>query len=664
MVRDKFLAVRGRYAALLLLACLGGGYLLCGQQQTFLPYQPMAAQSFLVLNPEPTGNTLFDFVEARVEAGLLLSQADASIAAGDYQTAIDILQHSLQTFSYLDNIYERLQFAYTALDQWGLAREAMEASLMQKTTVRFHRWDASPRNHLPRVVDRTASMGLASCRHESGFEMDRVSPGVAVYDLDGNGYPEVICLGGPHRPTRVYRGGASGFSKASATGLEDTHHSQGVYVADLTHNGLPDVILTAIGSTRLYLNEGNLRFRPVPLPIPEIWASAVAAGDITGNGHVDLVIGGWLARDVWEGLAEVNPIRDDSATRESRHVPAANRPQHLLSVNPRWGVPLHVLEGDGAGGFVDITAASGVSVNATTLNLELVDVDGSGHLDLLVINDAMPSRLFLGNGQGHFRDVTHAARFADLRAGMGLAVADFFGNGEWDFVKTHFQGEMNGVFMHDGMRGGIPSYRDVALESGLGMPSLPYVSWAAFAWDFDADGQEDLLVLNGHFEGTPQPLQLFRNDQGNFSELSPALPAPLNEPLRARGAAQFDWNGNGHDDLLVAQNDGPVRLFEVQPAHDNHWLRVRVRLPDVDALGGVIEVVDSTGARQRRPVRTGSAYLSTQPRDYFFGLARGTPRTLEWKGRYSAFTCENLDVNRIVTLTEQGCEQSLPTAPR
>ena len=645
---------------LLAVACLGL-YLLHARQETFLPYTPVTFSPYLTLMGEPAHRPLFDFVEARVEGLRLVDLADEHMAAGDYDDAIVSLEQAVHTFSFVDDLYERLAHAYGMTGQWRLAREAMEGDLIYNAFAVPRPWPAEDGDAVPEMTDITQSAGLGDCRHQATGMLDNVSPGVAVFDLDGDGHPDVICLAGAHGPTRVFRGSADGFVPVFDTGLEEDLASQGVLVADFTHNGLPDVVITAIGESRLYLNKGGLRFRPISLPLPEMWASAAAAADFTGNGHVDLVVGGWLGYEIWSGFGRpgyrIGPYeKTDAASRAARLLPNPDAPLHLLNVSVRHGVPLKLLEGDGTGQFKDVTEASGVSVSATTLNLELIDLTGNGHLDLVVINDSMPSRLFLGQGDGRFEEVTHAARFADLRAGMGLAIADFNGNGHWDFFKTHFQGEMNGLFMSDGLDGGVPRYRDAALLKGVGAPSLPYVGWAAFAWDVDANGREGLLVINGHLRNTPQPMQLFKNTGQEFTDVSVSLSGDASRPIRGRGAALFDMDGDGFDDILVVQNNGSAQLLKTSPNHANHWIRVRVQLPDVDALGGTVILVDSLGRRHMRPVRTGSAYFSAQPREYYFGLGKAYPVEIIWNGRTDSFRCDQVSVESIVTLTADGCQ--------
>lgn len=635
------------------------------------PFEP-----YLPATPRVTGfdrallTPLFANESARSSAVRLRDMADEALMKGDAAHAVDLLKQALAIWALLPGAYERLGWAYELMNKPSEAAQAQAAAdfFAEFGTETPRPVLADP--ELPLVAEATRQAGLVACRHDISADLafDFTAPGIGVYDLDDDGRPEVICLRGPGtthlpgRPNLLFAAQATSFV-TQQTGIEEVMDAQAITAADLDGDKRPDLLVTSLPGARWYHNEGGLHFTKRSLPIPsDMWATAVAVGDIDEDGVLDLVIGGYLSRVVYanrsyagppfpvsrEEVGEANPLLQLAANAAHPEIPLGTP-----AVDRRLGERLRILKGDGQGRFRDITEVSGIALYATTLNVELVDCNHDGHLDLAVINDSMPTRLFLGDGTGRFRDVTYAARFADLRSGMGLAIADFDADGNFDFLTTHFQGEMPGLFFFDRFENDIPVFRDDALAAGVGVPSLPYVGWAVFAWDFDADGDEDLLILNGHLFRQTQPPKVFRNVGGVFEDISLLLPPDLASPGLARGAAMFDWGGDGYDDLLIAQRNGPVRLLRLTPRHRRNWLRITVAMPDADALGGRIEIETNFGT-QRRPIRTGSAYFSVQPRSYFFGLREETTARVRWFGRRSHVVCD-VRANQTWRLSPEGC---------
>ena len=93
-----------------------------------------------------------------------------------------------------------------------------------------------------------------------------------------------------------------------------------------------------------------------------------------------------------------------------------------------------------------------------------------------------------------------------------------------------------------------------------------------FAFDFDNDGWEDILQIDGHVyddvsERDPgvsyaQPTLLFRN-LGNhrFAEVGRSGGAPFDRKIVGRGAAWGDIDNDGRLDVLILQNNGPAMLW-------------------------------------------------------------------------------------------------------
>ncbi|MEM9589474.1 MAG: VCBS repeat-containing protein, partial [Planctomycetota bacterium] len=82
----------------------------------------------------------------------------------------------------------------------------------------------------------------------------------------------------------------------------------------------------------------------------------------------------------------------------------------------------------------------------TSYACELGDLDGDGHLDLVVGNDQAPSLVWLGDGNGHFINHAHLGTPTSVR---GVTLADVDGDGSLDILLT-CRGSPNQIHLNDG----------------------------------------------------------------------------------------------------------------------------------------------------------------------------------------------------------------------
>ena len=94
-----------------------------------------------------------------------------------------------------------------------------------------------------------------------------------------------------------------------------------------------------------------------------------------------------------------------------------------------------------------------------------------------------------------------------------------------DFVVTNFHDEYQAFYL------GVPKppFREWTLESGLARSSHSYVGWRVSFLDYDNDGNQDLLIVNGH---VTESIELARKDNIKYKQ-PPLL-------LRNRGQAFFE----------------------------------------------------------------------------------------------------------------------------
>jgi hypothetical protein len=292
----------------------------------------------------------------------------------------------------------------------------------------------------------------------------------------------------------------------------------------------------------------------------------------------------------------------------------------------------------GDGTFRDVSARSGCLSVAPAFGLGVVilDFDGDGKQDVFVGNDSTPNRLFHNLGDLRFEETGLESGLAynvdgAAQSTMGIAIGDVSGDGFPSVFTTNFSNDTNTLHVNRG----TGFFDDETRRHGLGMVSFPYVGWAAGFYDLEHDGDEDLLLFNGHVYPNAtleamdaeyaQPALLFERDGARFRHVAAATAgAWLAAKHCDRGAAFGDLDADGDVDVVVSELNGPLRVLR-NDANAPGWLIVELA---PTALGSRIELL-SGGTRQTRWIYSGGSFASASAQYAHFGLPRGAPLELE-----------------------------------
>lgn len=220
-----------------------------------------------------------------------------------------------------------------------------------------------------------------------------------------------------------------------------------------------------------------------------------------------------------------------------------------------------------------------------------LDYDNDDNLDILLVGPKLA--LYKGDGHGHFTDVTHQVGLDRLQGRfMGCAVGDYDNDG---FDDLYISGYHTGFLLHNEaltpppspsvgreensgstLRAGVRGFRDVTSQAGI--KPLSWGSSAAFG-DIDNDGKLDLYIGNYvHFgPDTPQLCNnsscspfyykaekgfLYRNlGHGRFQDVTRAWNGDK-VTGKALGVAFADYNGSGHQSLMLANDGVPGDLLK------------------------------------------------------------------------------------------------------
>jgi hypothetical protein len=318
------------------------------------------------------------------------------------------------------------------------------------------------------------------------------------------------------------------------------------------------------------------------------------------------------------------------------------------------------------GTFSDVSEMAGILAPGGRYALGVVaaDFDNDGWPDIYVACDQTPSLLYRNKHDGTFEERGDAAGVAynsdgQLQAGMGVAVADYNGDGLLDIAKSNFSGDLPSLFRNED--GGF--FDDVSRQAGLGRNML--LGWGIAFLDVDEDGWPDLVMANGHVypevdqskigETYYQKTLLYRNlGNGQFADISDVAGSGFAPKRPSRGLATGDLDGDGRPEIiLVNMNDRPTVLKNISPRQNAVAIRLIGRRSNRSAIGARC-TIDANGRRQMSEVVGGGSYYSQSSLDLFFGL--GVARKIDhievrWpNGQLQIWS--GLDANGTIELTE------------
>ena len=547
-------------------------------------------------------------------------------------------------------------------------------------------------------VDQAADTGL-NARHANGMSGAFLFPeimgaGVALFDYDNDGDLDVYVVqgaalgpgatarhtatGGEDTPPgdRLFRNDlsidASGhrtlhfvdvtrqsglLTPSSLAGGNSVGYSMGVAAGDADNDGCVDLYITRYGRNSFLHNrcDGTFADDTVSRGLAhEGWSVSAAFVDIDRDGWLDLYVTDYVTYRLEAHTNCVTP-----SGKPDYCSPSAFRPR-----------PGRLFHNTGHGTFTDVTQPSKVgSAFGPGLGVVSADFNGDGWQDLYIANDGQENQLWINQHDGTFTNTALLAGVAlngsgRAEASMGVDAGDVDGDGDEDLFITNLTGEGHTLYLNDGT--GV--FEDAGTRSGLRHASLPYTGFGTSFLDADNDGHLDLLTVSGavrmierleqaddRYPFSQRP-QLFQGQgTGRFADATARAGTAFQEAAVGRGAAFGDIDNDGDTDVVVANNNGPVRLLINTRGNQQGWLGLRLVGRDGrrDMLGARVAATRRDGSLLWRRAHADGSYGSANDPRVLIGLGGGAAVNIRvrWPGGRSE-EWPAPPAERYTTLTE------------
>ncbi len=362
------------------------------------------------------------------------------------------------------------------------------------------------------------SFGPAVPWYPSGDASDQF----AAADFDQDGVLDVA-LPGPQGGFILYFGDGRGTFRSHAVVPSDGVPAQFVAAGDFDGNGFPDLVGSNFGTFAILLADGIGGF--APSTTGSNGRGRVLVADFDRDGRVDL-------------LTAENCLLGEGDGTLSPPLPLAGGPYSMLIASGDFNgdavldvavsniTEVHLLLGDGTGGFTPGTMFPAPPSFTEVRNGAAADLTGDGNLDLALAIDASgggPSsvQVLVGDGTGQ---LSPGASLPLPYSFSSIVAADFDGSGAIDVLTT-------GGHLFAGIGGGA-----------LGPPvNYGYSAWGLAPGDFNRDGITDAAAA---MQGVGILL----------GQVSGGLAAPIPRPYfyDVSGAGIADVTGDGVPDVVAS----------------------------------------------------------------------------------------------------------------
>ena len=488
--------------------------------------------------------------------------------------------------------------------------------------------------------------------------------GITVFDYNNDGLMDLYMMNGTYlegvsdsegkifenSSNKLYKNNGNGTFKdvSKMAGVDDKNWSMAAGAIDLDNDGYQDLYLLNYGPNIFYHNNGDGTFKditaslgltgPATLNGFTKWSIGVAFWDYNLDSRLDLMVGNFLAFD----------------------------PKYVSTQTP--GMMPHPSEYKGQlsmlyeqlpnGRFKEVTQEKELYFpDSKCMGLTVFDFDDDGDLDIFQANDHQMNFLFR-NDNGKYKEVGIASGVAvnskGLKTGsMHGTIGDVDGDGLLDILVA----DLKYGALYKNLGNGL--FKDITLSSGIALPMEGKGSWGTSLFDYDNDGDLDIIAANGTAEELilQYPLLLENDGSGRFKDVGKDHGSYFSSKRSGRGLAVWDFDNDGDLDITISHVDlkaTPV-LLRNDGGNDNHWLGLTLKGEKglASAIGAKITIT-AGGKRQVLVNQWATGYLSNNDPRLHIGLGQQhivNRLEIQWlDGNREIF--KNIDSDQYLTIVK------------
>lgn len=410
--------------------------------------------------------------------------------------------------------------------------------------------------------------------------------GITVFDYNNDNLMDIFIMNGTYiegvsdpvgkvfkdTPDALYRNNGNGtFTEvAMEAGIDDRYWSMAAAAVDYDNDGDQDLYILNYGPNIFYRNNGNGTFTDITESVGlrgpeklngfEKWSIGAVFWDHNLDGRLDVMVGNFLAFD---------PSYVSTAGPGIMPHPGEYKGQASM---------LYEQQPDGT--FKDVTEKAGLYYpDSKCMGLTIFDYDDDGDMDIFQANDHHFNFLFR-NSKGVYSEVAIAAGVAANSKGIGAgsmhgSPGDIDGDGLTDLLVTDLE---HGA-LYRNMGNGI--FTDITEKSGMAGQLTGKGSWGGGLFDFDNDGDLDIIAANGTAEELilQYPLLSENDGKANFRNVGQKRGEYFKTRRSGRGLAVLDYDNDGDLDVIISHIDkqATTALLRNNGGNINHWLGVTLK---------------------------------------------------------------------------------------